>query len=410
MNLYSIYDSQKTWLNYASDVAGATRKFLFKTSGRTHIVGSKMLEANLAVVERLGKDYPRRGWNLKEIMVERARVVIREDVILAKPFCRLIAFKRLTENQDVLKKISSQPNVLIVAPLSGHFSTLLRDTVRTMSLEYNVFITDWEDAREVPLSEGSFGLDTYVNYVQEFIRVLGSDSLHVLAVCQPTVPVLAGVSLMASSGEKIPATLTLMAGPIDARESPTDVCKYALKKPISWFKRNVIHTVPHGYPGEGRSVYPGFLQLFSFMSMNPRKHLEAYAHLWYDVWRERGDSIAKHEDFYNEYNSVLDMDERFYLETVEEVFQKFSLPKGEMVIGGKKVIPGDIKDCRLLVVEGEKDDIAGVGQTFSAHKLCTGVTIKKYLLAAGVGHYGVFSGKKWRERIFPTISNFIKGK
>jgi poly(3-hydroxybutyrate) depolymerase len=244
--------------------------------------------------------------------------------------------------------------------------------------------------------------------VREFIGKLG-DSVHVVAVCQPTVPVLASVSLMASDGLKLPATLTLMAGPVDARESPTDVCKYAVRKPISWFKRNLIHRVPSGFAGEGRGVYPGFLQLFSFVSMNPRKHLEAYLHNWYDVWKENTDSVAKHEDFYDEYNSVLDMDERFYLETVEEVFHKFSLAKGEMVLGGKRVIPGDIKDCKLLIIEGSQDDIAGVGQTFAAHKLCTGVIIKKYLLAEGVGHYGVFSGKKWREKIYPTLRGFIRG-
>lgn len=408
MNLYNIYDSQKGWLNYASELAGSTRRYVSRLTRGTHIIGSKVVEANLALVERIGRDYPRRDWNLGEITVDRSRVTIREDVITSKPFCRLIRFNRLTDNPEVLKKISSQPSVLIVAPLSGHFATLLRDTVRTMCPDHNVYITDWENARDVPLTAGSFGLDTYTGYVREFIKILGGDSIHVLAVCQPTVPVLASISLMASAGEKIPATLTLMAGPIDARESPTDVCKYALKKPISWFARNLIHTVPAGYRGEGRRVYPGFLQLFSFVSMNPKSHLEAYARNWYNVWKENEDSVTKHEEFYDEYNSVLDMDEKFYLETVGEVFHKFSLPKGEMVIGGVPVKPGDIKDCKLLIIEGSEDDIAGVGQTFAAHKLCTGVIIKKYLLAEGVGHYGVFSGKKWRERIYPTVREFIR--
>lgn len=409
MSLYNIHDTQKIWLNYTSEIAGSTKRFLSKLTRKNHIMGEKVLEANLALTERLCKDYGRNNWDIEDIFIDRTQVVVRTVDVNVKPFCKLIQFKRLTDNNEVLKKISSQPTVLIVAPLSGHFATLLKDTVKTMLNDHNVYITDWEDAKNVPLSAGVFGLDTYVEYVRDFIKMLG-DSTNVIAVCQPTVPVLAAVALMATDGEKLPASLTLMAGPIDARENPTSVCKYALKKPISWFRRNLIYKVPSGYAGEGRSVYPGFVQLFSFISMNPKKHIEAHLQYWYNVWKENTDGISKHEEFYDEYNSVLDMDEKFYIETVEEVFHKFSLPKGEMQIMGKPVRPGDIKDCKLLIIEGSEDDIAGVGQTFSAHKLCTGISTKKYLLAEGVGHYGVFSGKKWREKIYPTIKEFIKNR
>lgn len=400
-------DSQKCWMNYVSEFAGSTRRFASRLTRKNHIIGSKVLDANLALVERVCKDYARRSWNIDDFKIDNGTVTVKAAEIHSLPFCKLIGFKRYTDNHDTLKKINSQPTVLIVAPLSGHFATLLRDTVSTMLIDHNVFITDWEDAKNVPIVDGSFGLDTYVDYIRKFINILGT-SINVVAVCQSTVPVFATFALMASEGEKLPLTLTLMAGPIDPRVNQTGTGKYAKKKSIKWYGRNLIHRVPQGYLGEGRRVLPGFLQLFSFVSMNPKAHISSYLKNWYHVWKENDDAIEKHEEFYDEYNSVLDMDERFYLETIEEIFHKFSLPKGEMIINGKPIKPEDIKDCKLLIIEGAKDDIVGVGQTFAAHKLCTGIIIKKYLLVDDVGHYGVFSGKKWREKIYPKIREFIR--
>jgi len=405
--MYDMIDSQKCWMNYASELAGSTRRFSTRFTSKNHIIGSKVIDANLALIERVCKDYTRNAWNIDDFALDNGAITVKAKEIHSLPFCKLIEFKRYTDNQETLKKINSQPSVLIVAPLSGHFATLLHDTVATMLIDHKVFITDWEDAKNVPIVNGSFGLDTYVDYIRSFINILGT-SINVIAVCQSTVPVFAAVSLMASEGEKLPLTLTLMAGPIDPSINQTEVGKYAEKKSIKWYGRNLIHRVPQGYLGEGRRVLPGFLQLFSFVSMNPKAHIGGYLKHWYNVWKENDDAIEKHEKFYDEYNSVLDMDERFYLETIEEIFHKFSIPKGKMIINGKLVKPEDIKNCKLLIIEGAKDDIVGVGQTFAAHKLCTGIIIKKYLLVDDVGHYGVFSGKKWREKIYPKIREFIR--
>lgn len=406
MNIYNIYNSQKSWINYISEVAGSTRRLISHFVKDSHVIGSKIVEANFAAVERIGKNYEKTSWSIDDVVVDGRHISIHEEVIISKPFCKLIEFKRLTDNHEVLKKISSQPIVLIVAPLNGHYSTLLRDTVRMMLHDHNVFITDWENARDVHISAGSFGLDTYADYVKEFIVKLGC-GIHVMAICQATVPTLASVSLMASAGLQPPLTLTLMAGHIDARVGRTDVCKRAASKTMVWYKNNLIYKVPAHFVGERRNVYPGFLQLFSFMSMDPKVHISAYLSNWYNIWKGNKDSVLKHEEFYNEFNSTLDVDEKFYLETIDEVYQKFSLAKGEMILGGKLVMPKDIKNCKLLIIEGADDQIVGVGQTFAAHSLCTGVIIKQYLLADDVGHYGIFSGKKWREKIYPTIKSFI---
>ena len=319
--------------------------------------------------------------------------------MVEKPFCKLVRFE------------SRGPRVLLFAPLSGHFATLLRETVRTMLPDHEVFITDWTDARMVPTSAGTFSFDDYVAYAIEFMRALGPD-LHVMAVCQPSVPVLAAVSLMATKNDPcVPRSLTLMGGPIDPRESPTEVNKLATTRDISWFEDNVIHTVPFGHPGAGRRVYPGFLQLLAFVSMNPERHAESYRNYFFDVLRGDSEAAEAHRKFYDEYNAVLDMDAAYYLDTVRMVFQEHALPRGRMRIAGELVRPADIRTTALLTVEGELDDISGLGQTRAAHTLCAGIPNerKQHHVAEGAGHYGIFSGRRWRESVYPIVREFIRG-
>ncbi len=303
-----------------------------------------------------------------------------------------------------------QPVVLLVAPLSGHHSTLLRDTVRALLPEHDVYITDWVDARMVPLSEGPFHLHDYIYYVQEFIRHLGPD-LHVISVCQPTVPVLAAISLMASAKDKkLPKTMTMMGGPIDPRQSPTKVNDLAVEKKFSWFENTVIYGVPAGYPGFGRKVYPGFLQHAGFIAMNPGRHAQSHREFYQHLVAGDGGSAEAHRKFYDEYNAVLDMPAEYYLETIKIVFQEFRLPNGTWEVEGRLVRPQDIKSVALLTVEGELDDISGPGQTQAAHKLCSGIPAshKEDFVAPQCGHYGIFSGRRWREIVCPKISGFIQ--
>jgi poly(3-hydroxybutyrate) depolymerase len=342
--------------------------------------------------------------------------VIHESIEVDKPFCQLRRFKRFTDEPKILQTLKSQPVVLIVAPLSGHYATLLRDTVRTMLQDHKVYITDWVNARLVPLSEGEFHLDDYVNYVEHFIRYLQSEygNCHVISVCQPTVPVLAAVSLMASRGEKAPLSMTMMGGPIDARKSPTAVNNLAMNKSFEWFENNVIYRVPDGFPGAGRRVYPGFLQHTGFVAMNPDRHASSH----YDYFRNliKGDdaSADAHRTFYDEYNAVLDMDADYYLDTIRTVFQDFDLVNGTWEVKNPEgvrepVRPQDIHSTGLLTVEGELDDISGAGQTRAAHDLCTGISSdeQNHLEVKGAGHYGIFSGRRWRERVYPEVKAFI---
>jgi len=405
MNLYDFFDSEKALLNYAANISFATKELISKYSKEKYYFGSKFIESNLALFFRLGKEYKKQGFNIDEMKIGDSTIYVKEHVVDSKPFCKLIEFKRLSDNQTLIKKLSKQPKVLIVAPLSGHFATLLKDTVVTMLQDHNVYITDWEDAKEVSVEHGQFGLDTYIFYIQDFIRKF--ENINLVSVCQPTVPCLAAISLMAENNEKLPTSVTLMAGPIDARKSPTEVNKLATSKDINWFKKNLIYKVPSTYKGAGRFVYPGFLQLSAFVSMNYKKHLDSHISYLFDYWRSDIEKIKKHEDFYDEYNAVLDMDSKYYLQTVEEVFQKFSLAKGELKINGRIVDPSFIMNTKLLTVEGSNDDITGIGQTEAAHNLCKNLTSKEHHLIEGVGHYGVFSGKKWRTEIYPIVKNFI---
>ena len=306
--------------------------------------------------------------------------------------------------------------VLIVAPLSGHYATLLRDTVKTMLKDHKVYITDWKNARLVPLAEGEFHLDDYVNYVQTFIRYLQATygNCHVMSVCQPTVPVLAAVSLMASRGETTPLSMTMMGGPIDARKSPTAVNNLATQRSHAWFETNVIYRVPDKFPGAGRRVYPGFLQHSGFVAMNPDRHANSHYDYFQNLVKGDNESAEAHRQFYDEYNAVLDMDADYYLETIATVFQEFRLVNGTWDVRNdagraERVRPQDIQHTGLLTVEGELDDISGSGQTAAAHDLCTGIpeAHRMHYEAKGAGHYGIFSGRRWREMVYPVVKSFI---
>jgi len=366
-------------------------------------------------MHRLGKDYEKPEFGIRTVSVNNVNVAIHERVEIEKPFCQLRRFKRFTDDPTTLTQLKAQPVVLIVAPLSGHYATLLRDTARTMLKDHKVYITDWKNARLVPLSEGEFHLDDYVNYVQEFIRHLQAQygNCHVMSVCQPTVPVLAAVSLMASRGETTPYSMTMMGGPIDARKSPTAVNNLAMNKSYSWFENNVIYRVPANFPGAGRRVYPGFLQHTGFVAMNPSNHANSH----YDYFKNliKGDdaSTEAHRKFYDEYNAVLDMDADYYLETIKTVFQDFSLVHGTWDVRNEqgvpeRVRPQDITTTALMSVEGELDDISGSGQTRAVHDLCTSVQGgQKHLEVPGAGHYGIFSGRRWRDVVYPEVTAFI---
>ena len=417
--LYQLYETQRALMEPFSDLASFAAKSL---ANPLSLVGqspfSQRLSASYDLMHRLGKDYEKPEFGIRTIDVDGVEVAVHERIEVKKPFCDLIRFKRLTDDSATLNKIKDQPVVLIVAPLSGHYATLLRDTVKTMLQDHKVYITDWKNARLVPMSEGEFHLDDYVNYVQEFIRHVQSKygNCHVMSVCQPTVPVLAAVSLMAGRGEKTPLTMTMMGGPIDARKSPTAVNNLAMNKSYEWFENNVIYRVPSSFPGAGRRVYPGFLQHTGFVAMNPDHHAKSH----YDYFKDliKGDDVSTeaHRKFYNEYNAVLDMDADYYLDTIKVVFQDFSLvsdtwdvksPSGKI----ERVRPSAITTTALMSVEGELDDISGSGQTRAVHEICTGVvsTQQRHFEAQGAGHYGIFSGRRWRDLVYPEVKGFIKG-
>jgi poly(3-hydroxybutyrate) depolymerase len=406
--LYLLHEARRAVLGPLADVAAATSKlYRHPLSPLTAVPGARSAAASFDLFHRLAKEYPKPAFGIHEVSVGDRQVAVREEVLLQKPFCRLIRFKRLTDDAALLDRLSKEPAVLVVAPLSGHYATLLRETVRALLQDHDVYITDWTNARLVPIQVGPFHLDDYIAYVEAFIRHLGR-AVHVIAVCQPTVPVLAAISLMASRGEATPRTLTLMGGPVDARESPTAVNKLATTRSYAWFEAAMIYRVPPGLPGAFRRVYPGFLQLSSFVAMNPKRHMKS--HFEYFVDELRGESTEAHREFYDEYNAVLDMPAEYYLDTVKHVFQTFSLAKGTLTVRGELVRPAAIKTTALLTVEGELDDISGPGQTRAAHALCAGIPAprKRHFTAPGAGHYGIFSGRRWREVVYPEIRDFIR--
>jgi poly(3-hydroxybutyrate) depolymerase len=384
---------------------------------------NRRVAAAYGLLNRLGKDYEKPAWHLNETVLPDTGEVVKVeiDTVIDKSFCKLLHFRKVLANP--LKVI--QPTLLLVAPLSGHHATLLRDTVKSLIGMHEVYVTDWVDAKMVPVSEGTFHLDDYVAYVMEFIRHLHnqsnsnsgkpSDGVHVVSVCQPTVPVMAAVSLLSTLKDPaVPRTMILMGGPIDPRANPTTVNNLATRKPLSWFEENVIHAVPNNYLGYGRLVYPGFLQHTGFVAMNPDKHLKSHWDYFMDLIQGDEHDADAHRSFYDEYNAVLDLDADYYLDTIKIVFQEHRLPKGtwDVTIDGQtmRVNPADIKNVALFTIEGELDDISGSGQTQAAQGLCTNIAdeYRQHFTAPQCGHYGIFSGKRWREVISPKIIAFIQ--
>jgi poly(3-hydroxybutyrate) depolymerase len=407
--LYQLYETQRAMMAPFSEFASATAKLYdHPLSPFAHSPMAQRVSASFDLMHRLAKEYEKPPFGITAATGKGVEVAVQEQVAVKKPFCRLLRFKRFTDNPKALDAMKSQPTVLVVAPLSGHHSTLLRDTVKSLLHEHKVFITDWTDARMVSLDDGVFHLDDYVSYVQDFIRHIGPE-VHVISVCQPTVPVLAAVSLLASGGEFTPRTMTMMGGPIDARRSPTAVNNLAMNKSYSWFENNVIYRVPSNYPGAGRRVYPGFLQHTGFVAMNPDRHLSSHYDYFRDLIQGDDDSAESHRQFYDEYNAVLDMPAEYYLDTIKTVFQDFALVNGTWDVKGQRVRPQDITTTALLTIEGELDDISGAGQTRAAHDLCEGIPKSRqfHYDVAGAGHYGIFSGRRWREMVYPEVRSFI---
>nr|WP_315845193.1 polyhydroxyalkanoate depolymerase [uncultured Achromobacter sp.] len=404
--LYQLHEMQRAFLTpFAAFTDAGSQLFSSPYSPLAYTPISRQMAAGYELMTRIGKEYQKPAWNLPETQINGKPVRVTETLALDKPFCRLVHFHR-----DVRAAGRDDPKVLLVAPLSGHHATLLRDTVRALLPNHDVYVTDWVDARMVPLSAGPFHLNDYVRYVQDFIRHLGPD-VHVISVCQPTVPVLAAVSLMATANDPCqPRSMVMMGGPIDPRQSPTQVNRLATTKPYSWFESQVIHPVPPRYPGAGRKVYPGFLQHAGFMAMNPDRHMKSHYEFYLDLLRGDDSDAEAHRRFYDEYNAVLDMPAEFYLDTIRMVFQDFALPSGTWEVDGQTVRPADIKQVALFTIEGELDDISGQGQTRAAIKLCKNIPAerKTHYTAPNCGHYGIFSGRRWREMICPKIAEFIR--
>jgi poly(3-hydroxybutyrate) depolymerase len=403
---YHLYELNHAALQPARAVADATRYFYqHPLNPMSRNAFGRSIAAMAELFERSTRQYGKPEFNLPETTVDFRKTAVTENRVWSKPFCDLIHFER-----DLPKTRRPDPKVLFVAPMSGHYATLLRGTVEAFLPHAEVYITDWTDARKVPLTSGAFDLDTYIDYLIEIFQLLGPDT-HVVAVCQPSVPVLAAVSVMASRGDaSAPATMTLMGGPIDTRSNPTAVNLMAEKKDLSWFRSKVIMPVPFPHPGFMRQVYPGFLQLSGFMSMNLDRHVDAHRDFYRHLVKDDGDSAEKHRDFYDEYLAVMDLTAEFYLQTVDTVFIKHSLPKGQMMHRHEKVDPSAITHTALMTVEGENDDISGVGQTYAAHKLCVNIPAdsKVHYLQPKVGHYGVFNGSRYRSEIAPRMLDFMQ--
>jgi poly(3-hydroxybutyrate) depolymerase len=375
-----------------------------------HSTLGRSLSAGADLYANVTRRYGKPEWHIDEITVNGRQVRVRPTVVWESPWCRLIQFDRDMADMRRAGKLQLDPAVLIVAPMSGHYATLLRGTVEAFAPDHAVFITDWSNARDVPMLEGRFDLHDYIDHIREMLEALGHRA-HVVAVCQPGPPVLAAAALMAQDDNPYrPRTMTFMGSPIDARLSPTVTNKLAEERPFTWFQKSMIHTVPAPYPGAGRRVYPGFVQLASFMSMNLERHQDAHHRYFGHLVAGDGDSADRHRAFYDEYLAVMDLTEEFYLQTIDLVFQSYALPKGEMEHRGRRIEPAAITDIGLMTVEGELDDISGIGQTQAAHELCPGIPAAMKLdhVQAGVGHYGVFNGRRFREEIFPKVRDFIR--
>ncbi|CAN5795924.1 polyhydroxyalkanoate depolymerase [soil metagenome] len=370
--------------------------------GLSSLPASRQAAAACQVLKLAEVTHKRPPWNILSVKVGDTELPVTEEAVHVTPFATLMRFRK-----DVPVP---QPRVLIVAPMSGHFATLLRDTVRTMLQDHDVYITDWHNVRDVPLASGRFGLDEYTDHIIEFLAVMGPQS-HLLSVCQPTVATLAAVAIMSEDKHPAtPASMTLMAGPIDCRISPTAVNKLAMTKPIEWFEKKLISTVPARHAGGGRRVYPGFVQLSAFMSMNKDRHVNAFKEYYQHLVADEFDKAEITRTFYEEYMAVADLSADFYIETVKLVFQDYALPKGELMYRGRKVDPSAIRRTALLTVEGEKDDICAIGQTLAAQDLCSKLRpyMRTHYVQAGVGHYGVFSGRRWQNHIYPVVRRVIQ--
>jgi poly(3-hydroxybutyrate) depolymerase len=401
--LYNAYEVQRNWLAGASQLAHLSSNWLSSPANPlSYSSMGPIAAAGLDVFAHAAAPRGKPAFNLPTTTIQGREVAVHEEIVLRKPFGQLKRFVR----EGVAE---GDPKLLIVAPMSGHYATLLRGTVQRMLPAHDVFITDWRDAKLVPADDGSFDLDDYIDYLTEFLEQIGPGA-HMLAVCQPSVPAYAAVALMnADKHPCTPRTLTLMGGPIDTREAPTAVNTLATERPHSWFQRNVIATVPMQYPGGGRQVYPGFLQLAGFMTMNLGSHLVSHWEMFKHLVVGDDESAEATQGFYEEYRSVCDMTSEFYLQTVDTVFQRHLLPRGEMMHRGRRVDPGAITRTALLAIEGERDDISGIGQTKAALSLATALPAadRKYLLAKDVGHYGIFNGGKWRDTIAPVVEKWI---
>jgi poly(3-hydroxybutyrate) depolymerase len=404
--LYWAYEMGHASLNPVRALASVTQ-LCFKNplNPLAHTTYGKSVAAAMELFERSTRRYSKPVWDLDSTMVGGERAPIHISTVWQRPFCNLLHFERMFCHMPR----RPQPKVLIVAPMSGHYATLLRGTVEAFLPNHDVYITDWVDARMVSVSEGRFDLDDYIDYIISILHRLGGDT-HIIAVCQPSVPVLAATALMeADKDPYAPRSMTLMGGPIDTRINPTAVNKLAEARGVDWFRRNVISKVPFPHPGMMRDVYPGFLQLHGFVSMNLDRHVDAHRDLFVHLVKGDGDSAQKHREFYDEYLAVMDLAAEYYLQTVETVFVNHALPKGRMAHRGRLVDPGAIRNTALLTIEGENDDISGVGQTEAAHKLCVNLPPerKAHYLQLGVGHYGVFNGSRFRAEVAPRIADFM---
>jgi len=401
--LYAAYQTQANAMAPWQIGSGLAASYLgHGLWGMKDIPLMRKLGAAWEVFSRMRVTHQRPAFGIDTVQVDGRAVPVREETILSTPFATLLRFVRDDAPADM-------PKLLITAPLSGHFATLLRDTLRTVVADHDVYITDWHNGRHVPVVHGAFGLDDYIEHVIRFIETIGP-RCHLLAICQPCVPVLAAVALMAADDHPMqPASMTLMAGPVDCRINPTGVNTLAVSKPIEWFDQNLVQTVPIGYPGTLRRVYPGFLQLTAFMSMNLERHQKAFQDLYAHLVAGDLEKADVTRAFYEEYFAVNDLPAEFYLETVKLVFQDYALAKGELKVRGRLVEPKAIRRTALFTVEGERDDICAIGQTVAAHDLCSGLAPyrKTHHVQLGVGHYGVFSGRRWQQQIYPRVRELI---
>ena len=402
--LYNIIEAVRTQLYpFRMNLIGAKNILNNPLNPFSYTPQGNFTRAILELSERATRKYQKPEFNIDESVIDGKTYNVELEIIDKAPFCNLVHFVKQGFNKNL-------PKILVVSPLAGHHATLLKNTVKDLLPFFDVYITDWIDASQVPTIYGKFDMDDFIDYIIQFIKDI-PNPLHVMAVCQPTVPVLAATAIMSNQEDlkrKLPKSLILIGGPVDARENPTAVNKFATSKSIAWFKQNTIMSVPNNYPGAGRKVYPGFLQLMGFMSMNWERHLKSHLELFENIAEGCTKKVEIHKKFYDEYLAVMDLPAEYYIQTIDEVFLKYSLAKGELISRGRNANLETIKKTAILGIEGEKDDIAAVGQTLSALNLCKNLSKSKkhYYLQKGVGHYGVFSGSKFRKFVMPVIKDF----